>query len=275
MDISTLQAKASYVRLSALEDAVRAGKGHLGGTFSCVEILVMLYYGGFLNITPTTVSSLDRDYFFLGKGHACLAIYPILYDLGFISYSRYMEYGINGSSLGGQLDITIPGVENNTGSLGHALGLAAGVALASKLDEKKNRAVALLGDAECEEGSVWEAIIFAAEQGLRNLTCIIDRNRLSVTRVMDDSILFYSFGKKIELFGWECKIIDGHDLNAIHDAFQFAEAAEKPTAILANTVKGKGISFMENVKKWHHQVPTEAEVVIAREELQKVNFPDA
>ncbi|MEE3000654.1 MAG: transketolase [Pseudomonadota bacterium] len=271
MDISKLQDKASYVRLSALENAVRAGKGHLGGTFSCVEILVMLYYGGFLRITPETVNNPDRDYFFIGKGHACLAIYPILYELGFISYNRYMEYGTDGSTLGGQLDITVPGVECNTGSLGHALGLAAGVALASKLDKKKNRAVALLGDAECEEGSVWEAIIFSAEQRLGNLTCIIDRNRLSVTRIMDDSIIFSNFCKKIELFGWKCLVIDGHDLNAISDALEFSGVASKPTMIVANTVKGKGVSFMENITKWHHQVPTETEVALAREELQRVS----
>ena len=270
MDTSKLQDKASYVRLSALEDAVRAGKGHLGGTFSCVEILVMLYYGGFLKITPETANSPDRDYFFIGKGHACLAIYPILYELGFISYSRYMEYGTNGSTLGGQLDLTVPGVESNTGSLGHALGLAAGVAMASKLNNKKNRAVALLGDAECEEGSVWEAIIFAAEQGLSNLTCIIDRNRLSVTRIMDNSIIFNNFCKKLELFGWDCLIIDGHDFNEISEALKFSGIASKPTMILANTVKGKGVSFMENVTKWHHQVPTERELAVAREELQQV-----
>ena len=230
-------------------------------------MLVSLYYGGFLNITPETVDDPNRDYLFIGKGHACLAVYPILHDLGFISTERYREYGLNGASLGGQLDLSIPGVESNTGSLGHAVGLAAGVALASKRDGRLNRAVALVGDAECEEGSIWEAFWFAAEHGLNNLTCIIDRNRLSVTRVMEDSVLFSRFEEKMGLFGWNCLTIDGHDFAGIATAFEGAAASDKPTVIVANTIKGKGVSFMENITRWHHSVPTQTEVIQARQEL--------
>ncbi len=267
MDISFLKNKSSYVRLSALEDAVRAGKGHLGGTFSCVEILVYLYYGGIINIDPKDFKNPDRDYFFIGKGHACLAIYPILKDLGFISYERYLEYGQNGSSLGGQLDLSIPGVENNTGSLGHALGIAAGVALSKKLDKKPGKAIALLGDAECEEGSIWEAILFASENKLNNLICIIDRNRLSVTRVMETGHLFSDFDKKMKMFGWDCKIIDGHCFEELNNAFKLDGTKNRPTMIVANTIKGKGVSFMEGKTKWHHSIPTEKEIKIARNEL--------
>ena len=130
MNVDKLKDKAAEVRMKCLEDTVRAGKGHLGGCFSCVEILVALYYSGFIRIKADQPKQFDRDYFFLGKGHACLALYPILNDLGFLSDKRYAEYGKDGSSIGGQLDVTIPGVENNTGSLGHSLGLAAGVAFA-------------------------------------------------------------------------------------------------------------------------------------------------
>jgi transketolase len=267
MDISFLKKKSSYVRISALEDAVRGGKGHLGGTFSCIEILVFLYYGGILNIDPKDYKNPSRDYFFIGKGHACLAIYPILKDLGFIGNERYMEYGLDGSTLGGQLDLSIPGAENNTGSLGHALGLAAGVALSRKIDNKNNKSFALLGDAECEEGSIWEAILFAADNNLNNLICIIDRNRLSVTRVMETGNLFAHFDKKMEMFGWNCRMVNGHSFEELNDAFKSIGTNNKPTMIVANTVKGKGISFMEGKTKWHHSIPTDKEVSIARREL--------
>ncbi len=266
-DLKRLRKIAAFVRVSALEDAVRAQKGHLGGTFSCVELLVSLYYGGFLDVDRIRSRSKERDFFFMGKGHACLALYPILKDLGFISEDRYYEYGKDGSSLGGQLDTSILGAENNTGSLGHALGLACGVALSAKLDGRTQKAVALLGDAECEEGSIWEAIFFAAEHELKNVTCIVDRNRLSVTRVMENSVVFDQFVEKMSLFGWNCVEIDGHDFGEIGDALDVSEKSDQPTIILANTIKGKGISFMEDVTKWHHTMPSEKEVEIARAEL--------
>ncbi len=266
-DIDNLKNKAAYVRIRALEDAVRAGKGHLGGSFSCVELLVSLYYGKFINIDAQNYTDPKRDFFIMGKGHACLALYPILYDLGFISKKRYLEYGKNGSSLGGQLDITIPGVEYNTGSLGHALGICAGISKASKINNLNNRAIALLGDAECDEGSIWEAIMFAAEHKLNNLICIIDRNRLSVTQKIESEVLFGDFEKKMNLFDWDCYLIDGHKFSDIFQALNSAKQAKRPVMILANTIKGKGISFMENDIKWHHSIPSEKEIKIARKEL--------
>ena len=268
MNIGELKTKAAEVRMKFLEDTVRAGKGHLGGCFSCVEILVSLYYTGFIRICIDQPKRLNRDYFFLGKGHACLALYPILNDLGFISDSRYAEYGKDGSSIGGQLDVSIPGVENNTGSLGHSLGLAAGVAFAAKKSGVQSRAVTLIGDAECDEGSVWESIIFAAEHKLNNLVCIIDRNRLSVTKIMEASVIFDKFSDKINSFGWNCKEIDGHSLEEISSTLAETKTSNKPTMILAKTIKGKGVSFMEGITKWHHSVPSQTEVEIARKELQ-------
>ena len=204
----------------------------------------------------------------MGKGHACLSLYPILNDLGFLSDERHSEYGINGSSIGGQLDITIPGVEYNTGSLGHALGICAGFALASKIDNLDNRAVALVGDAECDEGAIWEAILFAAEHKLNNLICIVDRNRLSVTQVIESEVVFGNFKSKMEMFEWDCLEIDGHNYSEIFSALSASSTSTRPLMILANTIKGKGVSFMESVTKWHHSVPTEKEVRAAREELQ-------
>lgn len=259
--------KSSMIRLSALQDAVRAGKGHLGGSFSCIELLVALYYGNFLRINSNDYLNKDRDFFIMGKGHACLALYPILKDLGFISRKRYLEYGKDGSSIGGQLDISIPGVEYNTGSLGHALGICAGIALESKIKNTDRKAVAMIGDAECDEGSIWEAILFAGEQSLKNLICIIDRNRLSVLKKTESSVLFKSFKKKMELFNWNCDVINGHSYVDIFEVLKKSTNAEKPTMILANTIKGKGVSFMENEIKWHHGVPTKKEVEIAQKEL--------
>lgn len=267
MNINLLKNKASYVRIRALEDAVRGGKGHLGGSFSCVELLVYIYYSQFLNITPNTIKDINRDFFLMGKGHACLSLYPILYDLGFISKSRYLEYGKNGSTLGGQLDTTIPGVEYNTGSLGHVLGICSGIAKASQIDGRNNKAIALVGDAECDEGSIWEAIFFAAENKLKNLVCIVDRNKLSVTKKIDSEIVFGNFVQKMSLFEWNCYSIDGHNFNEISNALSTVNTSTKPTMILANTIKGKGVSFMENDVKWHHTMPSKKEIKIAREEL--------
>ena len=262
---------ASLVRISALENTVRAGRGHLGGSFSCVELLVSLYYGGFIRINPKMPKDSDRDYFIMGKGHACLALYPILLDLKFISKELYLEYGKNGSGLGGQLDTSIPGVEYNTGSLGHALGICAGIAKAAKIDNRDNRSIAMIGDAECDEGSIWEAILFASEHKLNNLICIIDRNRLSVTKKLDPKALFGDFKKKMNLFNWECHEIDGHNFHEIIGAFNKSIIADRPTMILANTIKGKGVSFMENDVKWHHSIPSENEIKIARKELKMKN----
>ncbi|MEK9569370.1 MAG: transketolase [Paracoccaceae bacterium] len=266
-DLAKLQSKSAKVRAQCLEDAVRAQKGHLGGCFSCVELLVSLYYGGGIRIRADDPRNADRDFFFLGKGHACLSLYPILNDLGFLSTARYKEYGEDGASVGGQLDVSIPGVENNTGSLGHALGLAAGVALSAKLSGSPSRAIAMLGDAECDEGSIWEAIMFCAEHNLNNVVCIIDRNRLSVTTVMNDSVMFRDFGKKMDLFGWDCHEINGHDYTEIFASLDAAAQSARPTMILADTIKGKGVSFMEGETKWHHSIPTMDEVRIARQEL--------
>jgi transketolase len=268
LGLKELKLKASKIRLRVLEDAVRAGKGHLGGCFSCVELLVSLYYGGFLKIDPHNSKDLSRDFFILSKGHACLSLYPILNDLGFLSNERHQEYGKNGSSVGGQLDISIPGSEYNTGSLGHALGICAGFAFGSKVEGRKNKSVVLIGDAECDEGAIWEAIFFAAEHKLDNLVCIVDRNRLSVMQTLESEVVFGSFEEKMNLFEWDCIEIDGHSYQEIFSAFKAFDSSTRPLMILANTIKGKGVSFMESITKWHHSVPTETEVELARKELK-------
>lgn len=267
MNIRELEDKALWVRQMVLEATVAGGRGHLGGTFSCTDLLVALYYAGGMRFDPTNPKSPDRDRLLVGKGHACLALYAIFLDLGMIARERYDEYGKDGGSLGAQLDTSIPGVEYNTGSLGHVLGVAAGMALASKLDAKDFRAYALLGDAELYEGSIWEAMIFAGEQGLDKLVGVIDRNRLSVTDVLDDEGLFKNLGAKVRAFEWDYYEIDGHSFPEILSVLKEVRDARKPALINARTVKGKGVSFMEHEIKWHHGVPNKSELELARKQL--------
>ena len=270
MDIKKLEAKARDIRFKALDATVRAGFGHLGGTFSCVEILVALYYTGVLNIFHDFPDHPGRDRFILSKGHACLALWPILVDLGIMDEEKFMSYGENGG-FGGQLDVTMQGVDWNTGSLGHSLGICAGMALAAKLNNKNSHAFTLIGDAECDEGSFWEAINFVAQNKLKNITCIVDRNRLSVTDVVDDFSLFSSPRSILYDLGWQCYVINGHRFEDLFYALNAAEKSDRPAIIIANTIKGKGVSFMENEVKWHHGGITEKELEIAREELSDVN----
>ena len=265
--LNDLEEKAAWIRRIVLEAIASSGKGHIGGTYSCVELLVALYYGRILRVDSKNPQGSERDRFLIGKGHACLALYAIFVDLGFISKEKFSEYGKDGSHLGGQLDKSIPGVEYNTGSLGHVLGIGAGMALAAKLDLKKFRTYVLMGDAECYEGSVWEAVIFAAEKKVQGLTAIIDRNRLSVTEALPDDGLFKDFKKKITSFGWDYHEINGHAFGEILKVLASPKKSRKPVMIVANTLKGKGISFMENGIKWHHGVPNRTELELARKEL--------
>lgn len=264
-----LEKKANWIRREVLEIVARTGKGHLGGTFSCTDILVALYYGGILRFDSKNPKWEDRDRLVIGKGHTCLALYNILVDLGFFDISRLKEYGNNGSSLGGQLNIDTPGVEYSTGSLGHALGIGAGMALAAKMDNKKYRAFALIGDGECAEGSIWESAMFASQQKLNNLICIVDRNRLSVTDTITEEDSSGNLEEKFKVCGWKCLVIDGHSFGEILSAFEKPDDLEQPLVIVADTIKGKGVSFMENGIKWHHSVPSQEELEIARKELNQ------
>ncbi len=264
-----LKRKANWVRREVLEAVVETGKGHIGGTFSCTDMLVALYYGKILRVSPNNPKWDERDRLILGKGHACLALYNILVDLGFFDVSRLQEYGKDGSSLGGQLNIDTPGVEYNTGSLGHALGIGAGMALAAKMDKKNYRVFALVGDGECAEGSIWESIMFASQHRLNNLIGIVDRNRLSVTDVIEEEEGSGRLDNKFRACGWKCVTIDGHSFEEILVAFSGLDKLGQPLMVIANTVKGKGVSFMEDGVRWHHSVPTMEEFELAKKELER------
>lgn len=260
-----LEQKAKELRRTILDICYRTGKGHLGGTFSVIDILVALYYSSKLKFDYSNLKWAGRDIVLMGKGHACLATYCILEDKGGIDRELLDEFGVNGGRLGTQFDMTFEGSEYNTGSLGHVVGVGAGCALAFRLKKENRKVFVIIGDGECDEGAIWESIDFAVEHKLNNMVVIVDRNGLSVTGGVDSTKLC----QKFKGFGARCINVDGHDFTDILRGFQYAFCEKDvPTVIIAHTVKGKGVSFMENNAKWHQSVMTEPEYELAKKELQ-------
>lgn len=260
-----LEKKAKWVRQQILEMCARAEVGHVASSLSCVDILVALYYGEILRFDPANPKWEERDRFILSKGHGVIALYPILADLGFFPREELRRLCQPGGILGIHPDENVPGVEMITGSLGHGLGVGAGLALAFKMDEKPNKVVALLGDGECYEGSVWEAAMFAGHHKL-NLVAIIDRNKLSTIDFTENYLGLNPLAAKWAAFGWHVVTTDGHSFNGLLDAFLLS--GEFPLAIIANTTKGKGVSFMENNPIAHTLVPKGEQLEKAKEELK-------
>jgi transketolase len=264
-----LEKISRQVRLDVLDASGTSGGGHLGGTFSCVEILVSIFFSDLFSFKSALSNKNNkRDYFILSKGHACLAYYSILRQLGEISEEKFYSFATN-SGLGAQLDTSLPGVDWNTGSLGHSIGICAGLSLASTLEDKNGKAVTLIGDSELSEGSTWEAIAFCGDNKLSNVIVIVDRNRLSVTTRIDMDSIYKGLEQKIRLFDWNFIEIDGHSHDEIANSLNVAFNSKKPTMILANTIKGKGVPFMENNITWHHKKPSISELEVAKKELLK------
>ena len=270
MNIDELERKANWVRNQILEMIVSANKGHIGGAFSCTDILVMLYYGGILRFDPNNPDWSERDKFILNKGHSCVALYAVLADLGFFSISELNSFCQKGSMLGGHPDRNISGIEADTGSLGHGLGIAAGLALSAKIDKKDFISVVLLGDGECYEGSVWEAAMFAGHRELNNLVAIVDRNRQCVTDFTEDCNRLEPFADKWRALDWDVKIINGHCFEELLDTLRDfrCRKSTRPLVVIASTIKGKGVSFMEGKLQWHHSVPVDENLRRARQELR-------
>lgn len=269
MDIFELETKAKWVRRQVLEMIVSAKKGHIGGALSCTDILVALYCGGILRFDPNNPSWSKRDRFILSKGHSCVALYAILADLGFFPISELASFSQGGSMLGGHPDRNIPGIEVDTGSLGHGLGIAVGLTLAAKIDKQDCKTIVLLGDGECQEGSIWEAAMLAGHHELSNLVAIIDYNKQGVTDFIKDCNRLEPFTDKWRSFGWDVRDINGHSFDEILNAFKDfrSRKSSRPLVIVANTIKGKGVSFMEENLRWHHSVPEGRDLEIARQEL--------
>lgn len=267
--IKYLENKVKWVRNKVLEMAVGAGAGHIAPSFSCAEILTVLYYGDILRIKPKQPSWPQRDRFILSKGQAAVALYAILADLGFLPVSDLSTFTQKGSYLGGHAENTIPGIEAFTGSLGHGLSISAGLALGAKLNKQKWLTIALLGDGECHEGSVWEAAMFAAHHNLNNLVAIVDHNGLCATDFLKSCLKVDPLRKKWEAFGWDTLMVDGHSLkNLLTVLLRIRKRkSNRPLVIIAMTTKGKGVSFMENKPLWHYRIPLGKELDIARKEL--------
>ncbi|MBI2841725.1 MAG: transketolase [Acidobacteria bacterium] len=267
--VESLKTKALWVRQRTLGMACRAGDGHIASTFSCVEILVSLYFGGSLRFDPAAPDAPGRDRFILSKAQAAMALYAVLADLGFFPLDELDTFCLNGSRLGGHAESSTPGIEVVSGSLGHGLSLGCGIALAGKLDGASHQVFVLVGDGECHEGSVWESAMFAGHHKLSGLIAIIDNNELSASDRLDDYLTLEPFRQKWLAFGWETLSVDGHSIPALLAAFRYAKDAsrERPLAIIARTVKGKGIRFMEGRPDWHYRIPVGDEVTRARRDL--------
>jgi len=244
------------------------GSSHVGSCLSIADIIALLY-GEVLRIDPADPSWPERDRFILSKGHAGACVYAALAERGFFPKAQLERHYHNGSNLSGHVSHKgVPGVELSTGSLGHGLGIGAGMAMQLRRTAGEQRVYVLLSDGECDEGSVWEAALFAAHQKLSNLCAVIDHNKLQSLARVEDTIGLEPFADKWRAFGWNVERIDGHDHPALRRAFAAAaEAADRPTCILADTIKGRGVSFMENQVLWHYRSPQGEELATALREL--------
>ncbi len=258
---------ANRIRRHAVTMTSLSGASHVGSCLSIADLLAVLY-GGFLNVDPTQPDWPDRDRFVLSKGHATAAYYAALAETGFLPIEELKTHCQNGSRLMGHASHKVPGIEFSTGSLGHGLPFATGLAYSAKLDSKSHKIVALLSDGECDEGSNWEAIMFAAHHKLENLIAIVDYNKIQSLKSISETLELEPFEDKWTSFGWSVKSIDGHDHDAISACLQSAPFNKgQPTAIIAHTTKGKGVSFMEDSVLWHYRSPQGEEFDAAMMEL--------
>lgn len=246
-----------------------AKSGHPGGGLSAVEILTVLYNKVMKNYPEWTNSPNhnERDRFVLSKGHASATLYAVLAQRRYLPEKDLLTFRQLGSKLQGHPNTHIPGVEVPTGSLGQGLSMACGIAMALKLDKNPAHVFALLGDGECQEGNVWEALMHAPHRKLNNVTAIIDRNHLQIDGKTEQIKDIDPLDKKLEAFGWGVEIVDGHNIEELYEALESSKKSDKPTAIIANTVKGKGVSFMENQCGWHGKAPCDEDCQRALEEL--------
>jgi len=262
-----LEIKSINYRRKVLSIIKAANAGHTGGSLSAVDILNVLY-NNVMDITPQNFQSVDRDHYIQSKGHSVEALYVVLADKGFYPESELDTLNRYQSHFIGHPTRKINGVEQNTGALGHGLPIAVGTALAGKLDSRDYRVFTLLGDGELEEGSNWEASMSAAHYGLDNLVVIVDHNKLQITGPIETVTGIDNLRQKFEAFGYAVREVDGNSISDLVEVFdQMPFETGKPNLILAHTVKGKGVSFIENQVGWHHHVPTDEEYRIAMQEL--------
>ena len=264
-----LSRMAQTIRQRTIETSAGAKIPHLGSCLSCVELLIALYWQE-LNINPEAPDSPNRDRFVLSKGHGAPVLFQVLAERGFFPVERLSEFGEPGSVFHEHPPKPgyIPGVEAATGSLGHGLPMALGMAIAARIQQLPTRCYALLSDGECNEGSIWEAAMLAGGQKINNLTAIVDYNKWQATGRSQEVMALEPFGSKWLTFGWHVQEVDGHNLDEISKAFKEArDEINKPSMIVAHTIKGKGISFMEDDNNWHYRTPNQTELDAAIAEL--------
>ena len=270
-EIEALKKSALRTRRNILKMVHSAKSGHPGGSLSAVEILTILY-SKCLNIPRDWEKNINfekRDRFILSKGHASPVLYSVLAEIGIINEEELLSFRKLGARLQGHPALGhLPGVEASTGSLGQGLSIACGIAMGLKLDKNPAKVVVYLGDGELQEGSCWEAFMQAGHRNLNNLIAFIDRNKLQIDGNTEDIMALGSLKSKLEAFDWNVLEIDGHDYQQIYDAYNKALNSENPYVIIANTIKGKGVSFMENQAGWHGKAPNDEQLILALEELK-------
>ncbi len=268
MNINDLEEKALWLRRELFEMVMRQKKGHIPSSYSCTEIMVALYYGGVAKCTPGDPDDPTRDRIIVSKGHAAMVQYPILADMDYFPKEELERFTQPGGLLGMYADFRIPGIEGISGSLGHGIGMGAGFALAGRHDKADYRTFVILGDGECYEGSIWESAMFASHHKLDKLVAIVDRNELCILGRTEELLDQGDLEEKWRSFGWEAVTVDGHSFDELITAFaKVGQSGGKPLAIIANTVKGKGISFMEGRSEWHNRMPSDDQISQARTEL--------
>jgi len=263
---AVLREYARQLRVCVLRVIQGAGLGHIGGDYSAIDTLATLF-GAVMNLDPTDPNWPDRDRFIMSKGHCSASLYSVLAMRGFIPAEQLDTFAKPLSALNGHPNRQkVPGVETNTGPLGHGLPVSVGCAMAARMSGANWQTYVVLGDGELQEGSNWEAIMFAGHKGLSNLTAIVDRNRLQQGARTEDTNRLEPLADKWRAFGWEVMEIDGHDYNALYEAFT-AKRDNRPRCVIAKTIKGRGVSFMEDGVEWHHKIPSAEQVERACVEL--------
>ena len=269
VDQKFLEKKSLEYRKTIIEIIYNSGAGHTGGSLSCIDILNVLY-NVFLEITPNNFTTIERNNYIHSKGHSVEALYTVLCDVGFFKKEDLDTLNAFDSHFIGHPTRKVSGVEHNTGALGHGLSVAVGLALAKKKDKSKKKVFALLGDGELSEGSVWEACTSASKYQLDNLIVVVDRNHLQITGKTEDVNPIEPLDEKFKSFGFDVEFVNGNNIIELLEIFQKAPfTVGKPSAIIANTIKGCGISFIENEISWHHKVPTDEEYKKAIKELDE------
>lgn len=265
--MDTIEEIARDIRKTIYKIAHHAGGGHMGAAFSMTDIISVLYFDHVLRYDVGNPDWEDRDKFILSKGHACYALYAALAKAGYFPEKELWHVGKPGSKFGGHPKMyEIPGVEASTGALGHGLSFGIGIAYANKMDHKDSHVYVMLGDGECQEGSVWEGALSAPTLGLDNMTVIVDHNKLQAMDELESIVHMKPFADKWKAFGWNVVEIDGHNFAEIREAL-WTRCIGKSTVIIANTIKGKGVSFMENVPIWHYRMPNDEELQVLFEDL--------